>query len=132
MTRFVIPGDPHGKARPRFANGHAYTPQRTVDYERLVKQCYMTAHDRPVTPLDTPVMLTIDVYHAIPQSASKKRQGAMLLEYPQKCPDLDNCIKAVTDSLNKVAYLDDKQIVGIVARKYYAMDARVEVRIEAI
>jgi Holliday junction resolvase RusA-like endonuclease len=132
--KFTIPGDPHGKARPRFANGHAYTPAKTVSYERLVKQCYMTAHSRPVTPLDTPVMLTIDVYHAVPNSASKKRQGAMLSGEVHPCIkcDLDNVIKIVMDGLQNCAYIDDKQVIGIVARKYYATEARVEVRVESI
>jgi len=48
-----------------------------------------------------------------------------------KC-DLDNVIKIVMDGLQNCAYIDDKQVIGIVARKYYATEARVEVRVESI
>ena len=34
--RFTVPGRPVPKGRPRFANGHAYTPDATSRYERDV------------------------------------------------------------------------------------------------
>ena len=38
MITFVIDAPPYGKGRPRFArNGHAYTPEKTAKYERLVQ-----------------------------------------------------------------------------------------------
>ena len=35
--RFTIPGNPVPKARPRFANGHAFTPEKTRSYEEMVR-----------------------------------------------------------------------------------------------
>ena len=35
---FTVDGEPVGKGRPRFTrNGHAYTTEKTADYEQLVK-----------------------------------------------------------------------------------------------
>lgn len=130
MIQFTVPGEPTGKGRPRFTrSGRCYTPKKTQDYENQVALAYKMLCDAPRTPVNTPVMLEIDVYHSLPKSLSKRRTDALRNEYPQKTPDLDNCIKAVTDGLNKIAYEDDKQIVAIIARKYYADVGRVEVRI---
>ena len=45
--KFTIPGAPQGKARPkvvrRGAFSKAYTPEKTVNYEALVKLSYQQA-----------------------------------------------------------------------------------------
>ena len=44
MIQFTIQGEPKGKGRHRTnKNGHTYTPQSTVDYEKLVQQEFMIA-----------------------------------------------------------------------------------------
>lgn len=129
MVTFIIQGEPVGKGRPRFANGHCYTPKKTRSYEDMVKLSWMTAKNRPINPHDGPICIEVDVYHAIPASTPKIRRDEVLASLPQKVPDLDNCIKSVTDALNGLAYIDDKQIVGIIGRKYFAEFGRVEVRV---
>jgi Holliday junction resolvase RusA-like endonuclease len=49
--------------------------------------------------------------------------------FPNVKPDLDNVVKAVLDALNGVVYLDDAQVVNLVATKRYATEPRVEVYI---
>ena len=129
---FIIPGPPKGKGRPRFGNGHTYTPQNTVDYETLVKQSFCLATQGRTRPAKGAVVLYIDVYHAIPASTPKSQVTALLDKHPLKKPDIDNVIKVVMDSLNGLAYEDDKQVIGIVAGKFYAREGRVEVRIEEV
>ena len=48
---------------------------------------------------------------------------------PTKKPDSDNIIKIIADSLNKLAYHDDSQIVDVMFRKFYAEKPRVTVTI---
>lgn len=36
----VVIGKIRGKARPRVCRGHAFTPKDTVQYEKLVRDCY--------------------------------------------------------------------------------------------
>jgi len=51
---------------------------------------------------------------------------------PMRCGDLDNCLKAVLDGIKGAAYQDDRQIVGIEARRFEdKARPRVEVWIEA-
>lgn len=126
----TIPGTPIAKARPRvMRSGHAYTPQRTRDYEDFVRQCFQIEHGNP--QLEGALILELDLYFSIPKSTRKKDVPAMRTGQirPIKRPDLDNIFKAISDALNGVAYKDDSQIVAAVVQKFYGDEARAEVRI---
>ena len=122
MTVFTIYGKPQGKARPRFANGHTYTPKQTTDYERQIKNAFRAAGGQMIE--SEGVIIEIDVYYK--KTATDKKKTS-----PTKKPDIDNICKIVLDGLNGVAYADDKQVVSLIANKYFAIKGveRVEVRI---
>ena len=115
--KFTIPGEPTGKARPRVFNrggrSMAITPEKTVMYENLIKLCYTEQGGQFLG--ESPLVMKITAYYAIPKSASKKKAESMRSGElrPMKKPDLDNVIKIVADSLNGVAYKDDSQIVSL-------------------
>ena len=50
-------------------------------------------------------------------------------DLPTVAPDLDKQIRSVLDALTGVAYVDDGQVVGIVATKRYGAVAGVEIEI---
>lgn len=117
-----VEGEPQGKARPRVVRGHAYTPQKTRDYERLIASTFKQAAFREgFKPINGPVELTIIARFPVPKSYSKKRREACLrgCEQPTKKPDFDNIAKACGDSLNGLAYDDDSQIVKSTITKIY-------------
>ena len=129
----VIPGRPMGKQRPRvMRNGHTYTPDKTVNYETLVKQLYIEKYFQK--QLEGPIRATITAYMYIPKSESKKRKRKMLANeiLPTKMPDWDNIGKIITDALNGLAYEDDKQIVDARVVKVYGDQPRVEVELEEL
>ena len=135
MRRFVVHGEPVAKGRPRFNRytGRAFTPEKTINYENLVKMEYLQAYpDEKPYSSDTALNLRVDIYVSIPKSVSKKKRQEMLNNEvrPTKKPDLDNCIKVLADSGNGVIWEDDKCIVDIVARKWYSDTPRVEIRID--
>ena len=108
---FTVPGDPLPKARPRFVRGHTMTDPRTMRAEQLV---VMAARRAKVKPLTGPVAIWVAYYRR-----TKRR-----------C-DLDNLVKLTLDGLNKVAWLDDDQVVSIHATKHLDKDnPRTEVRLE--
>ena len=76
--------------------------------------------------------MRITAYFPIPQSTSKKKHQAMIdhLIRPTTKVDADNCIKAIADGCNKVAYYDDAQIVDCQFRKFYSDNPRVVVTIQ--
>lgn len=142
MIKFTIPGVPKAKARPRMSTktGRAYTPQDTLNYEAWVKQCYVMAVQEQQQQtkfnlkLDGQLSAVVTAYYPIPKSTSKKNRQAMLggTIRPQVKPDTDNIAKIILDSLNQIAYYDDKQIVELVVLKYYDEEPRVEVTLSKV
>lgn len=128
----TIPLEPVAKGRPKFGkNGHAYTPQKTRDYEDAVRMYARMAIKRP---LAGDLRVTLHFYMPIPKSWSKaKKQRAATGELrPSVTPDIDNLSKAVLDGLNNgIGYWDDKQIVELHAAKFYGMP-RTIVRLEEL
>lgn len=120
---FVIPGEPCGKARPRVVrNGsftRAYTPEKTVAYENLVKLEYQRQCNG--CWFDGPVNVSIIAFFGIPASVSKKKAKGMQAGsvLPTKKPDCDNIGKIICDALNGVAYKDDAQVVRLTIAKRY-------------
>ena len=137
---FMVPGEPQGKARPKVTRtktgkSHTYTPDKTVDYEKLVRTRY--THNAPEDfqfEAGTPLYLIVNAYMRIPKSKPKYQIRDMLTNIlrPTKKQDWDNIGKIISDALNKAAYADDAQIVDAHIIKRYSNNPRVEVEIGEI
>jgi crossover junction endodeoxyribonuclease RusA len=99
-ARFTVQGPPRPKERPRLgANGHTFTPKRTLEYEAAVAQVGMLYMARG-WPLDGLYRVTVRFVFG-----------------DERARDVDNCLKAVLDGLNGVAWDDDKQVMETHASK---------------
>lgn len=130
---FNIPGKVQAKQRPRFNGKFAYTPKETIAYENWVRTCYLEKYrGQPI--LENPLKVKIIAYYEIPKSTSKKRRLEMKDDkvFPTVKPDTDNIAKSILDSLNNIAYLDDKQVVKLEVEKYYSDVASVVVMIDEL
>ena len=130
----VVEGKIKGKARPRFntKTGRAFTPGDTITYENWIQCCYQEQDGKFI---DGPVSARIEVYYKIPKSYTKKRVQAIRdgLEMPLKKPDSDNIAKIVLDSLNKIAFDDDAQVVELtVVKKWTEEQERIEFELEEV
>ncbi|EJT6491919.1 RusA family crossover junction endodeoxyribonuclease [Clostridium perfringens] len=128
----VVTGKIRGKARPRVCRGHAFTPKDTVQYEKLVRDCYKQQDGRY---LEGPIKALIITYYKIPKSYSKKRVQAIRdgLEKPRKKPDADNIGKIILDSLNGIAYKDDAYVADFRVKKEYTEELeRVEFELSEV
>lgn len=135
MCDFVVEGKPVGKGRPRFKRMgnfvQTYTPTATADYEKLVRLRFQNAGGA-IT--DKPVRVEITAFFAPPKSTRKRDRIEMLANriLPEKKPDVDNIAKIILDALNKIAYIDDSQVIELVVKKRYSAEAKVTVHIEEI
>lgn len=113
-VQVIIPVRPVPKGRPRIGKGgHAFTPQRTRDYEADVSR-FMREAMRGRAPMKGPVAVEVTVSKA----------GAVLRFWPLKDHagsklrgDVDNYVKALLDAANGIIVADDKQVMKIVAEK---------------
>ena len=137
MVTFEVPGDPHGKGRPKFARRgnfvQTYTDKKTTSYEDLVR-FHANIAMVDLAPLKSAVAVYIYIKLAVPKSYSKKRTEACLsgLERPTKKPDWDNVAKSICDAMNGIVYMDDTQIVDAHVTKVYAASAGVDVGVKEI
>jgi len=88
--RAFVEMKPVPKGRPRFSK-HAYTPQKTRDAEAFIRSKLSG-----ITPIDGDCKVVIELY------GKTRLRG-----------DCDNYAKLITDSLNGIAYKDDRQIVSL-------------------
>ena len=115
-----LAGAPMAKERVRVTKeGHAYTPQRTVNYEaRLAHAAQIVMNGRPL--LDGPLTVSVTITMPVAESKPKKWREAALVGRirPVKKPDADNFAK-ILDALNLIVWADDSQIVDLRVVKFY-------------
>ena len=101
------------KGRPRAARaGHMYTPKRTRDFEAAVAEAVREQLPEDFSIITNPVHMSYVFYVKVPKSWKAAKKAAALRQdiYPM-VGDLDNRVKAVSDALNGLLFLDDRQIV---------------------
>lgn len=116
LIAFRVPGNAVPKARPRIANGRAYTPARTAAWEAHVAQVALLAYRTDPDPHGTYRMV-----------CDFRLKGA------RRRVDLDNLVKAILDALNALIWTDDEQVFDLRATKAFnTPDPHVNVLIERL
>lgn len=133
VITFTVPGEPVGKGRPRFvrATGRTYTPEKTANFETLVRLEYHNQCGDHRFPDDAQLGMRVEAFFSIPKSKSKKMQKDMelgVVRHTHK-PDTDNVLKAVADALNQVAYRDDSAVSYVEVSKKYSRNPETRVTI---
>lgn len=121
MISIVIPGRVT-KSRPRRGKfGGMYTPKDTETTENLIKWIFCNEY-KGFIPLERPLKMRITATFI-------KAKGNKMSE-PMLKPDADNTAKVCCDALNKLAYLDDKQIVDLRILKEWGITEQITITIE--
>ena len=120
--KFEIDFPPTSLKRHRHTKfgGHTYDPSAKEKKEFVNKLSGLL----PQPPLKKPIKAELYFYEKRPKS--HYRTGKFSNELKTNAPkfnvvkkDIDNFVKFVFDSLNKIAYDDDSQIYELVCGKYY-------------
>lgn len=127
---FYVYGDIQTKQRPRATTvggfARVYTPKDTLMYENYVRSEYQRQCNHNFN--DRPVLVNIECVFRANEEIAKY----LSLGYNIACcnaKDCDNIAKIICDSLNGIAYNDDRQIVGLRVNKYYGSNEYVKVTI---
>ena len=137
-VRFTVYGEAVGKGRPRFVRQGNFTkvvtPEKTRVHENIVRMEYERQCRGCWFPRGRAIAMDVEVFTTTPRSASKQKTADMLsgAYHPAHKPDCDNILKLIADSLNGVAYEDDRQIVAISMKKHYGEQAKMVIAIRDI
>jgi Holliday junction resolvase RusA-like endonuclease len=136
MTRvsFSVPGRVVGKARARVIRQHghiyAFTPDKTRNSEAVVRH-FANMAMRGLPMFDGPVEVFISMWMNPPPSWSKKRLENT--RWVTGKPDLDNCLKLISDALNGIVWRDDAQIARVsFVRRYTLQPEHVYIVIQGL
>ncbi|WP_404285237.1 RusA family crossover junction endodeoxyribonuclease [Glutamicibacter arilaitensis] len=121
LAEFTVHGEPVSKARARFTKQGsktvAYTPEKTKVGEHAMAAAYLKVAKK---------------FNKDPEAAYAMR--AHFYNGTRQRRDVDNMVKLVLDGLNRVAWVDDNQVLEIAARKSFVskVEARTVVQVYLI
>lgn len=130
-VKFIVYGEPVGKARPRVTRYGTYTPQKTKDYEKKIWLSWEEQSGEKL-PDGMPIKLNVKAYFSVPKSYSKRLRCKLIGQPHEKLPDLDNCVKAVCDGCQGHVFKNDSHIYCIEAAKLYSENPRTEIILEVM
>lgn len=116
--KLFIPVQPMGAVRTTQAQ--KFVDDRYKRYTYYKKQLGLYAKKIVKVPTDKPVMVDLVFYMPIPSNGRAKGKKISIGDYHMVRPDTDNLCKGVLDSLNKIAFHDDNQVVEIHCKKVYS------------
>ena len=129
LLTFTVPGKPKAKQRARTTRSGTFTPKPTVLYENHVKACFTSEY--PLwTPVHSDIRLDVTAFWPVPKGKQKAwGDGSCETLRHNITPDWDNIGKIISDALNNIAWVDDKQITDCTIRKRYSPRPRLDIQI---
>lgn len=132
---FEIMGDPVAQGRPRAGKSFTgktvlYDPLKSRNFKEYV--CMVASQHAPKKLITGPIHLNLDFYRSTPKKYQTKPKQQLIDAgelLPTPTPDIDNLAKGVKDSLTKVIWQDDSQVVSMNLRKFYSMTPKEVVHI---
>lgn len=103
--RFTIDADPVPLARPRFANGRTYLPEKSRKYRKIIQDSVKAQLKPNFKPLEGEIICRLKFYRKFNPSS-------------QRFGDLDNHVKAVLDATQNLLFKNDSQVISITAEKF--------------
>lgn len=138
MVKLVFNIEPQSQLRPRAAyntRSHhivVYDPKVTHLYKQRLRQLAQSQYTQPA--LTTALKVDVSFFRPVQKSLSAIERARRISgeHRPVIKSDIDNYIKALFDSLNGIVWQDDRQIVDLIAHKYYSDKPRIEIEVEPL
>ncbi len=119
---FEVSGQPIPKGRPEWSGKTRgmRTPDRTVEYEKMIAQHSQLAHAAfgHVGRVGGPVAVRLHFILKRPKRLCKRTDPDGMIPAPVR-PDADNLTKAVMDGMKRI-WVDDAQVCWALVTKEYA------------
>lgn len=116
-------------ARPRVTRWSTYFPKR---YTQFKKDFSLILDSLDVELAEGLLYAKLDFFMQIPKSWSNKKKKLKEGAFADNNVDVDNLVKACLDSCEGVFYSNDNQVAMIRARKFYSVNARIEMELDPL
>ncbi len=120
--KYVLPGNPIPKARPRFGDNRCYDAQKS---QKLIAGITLQSQHNSDEFFRGPLIIEMDFFMPIAMTRKISCDG----KYHTIVPDLSNLVKFVEDVANGILYKDDCIIAHLVAAKWFSKNPRTEITI---
>jgi Holliday junction resolvase RusA-like endonuclease len=129
MIQFEVNITPMGAVR--MTQRSKWKNQSAQNYLRYKNIIGLSARKQFAEPLGGPIATEIEFYYPVPKRFNKKEKSEAIAgtRFPTVKPDIDNCVKGIFDSLNKIAWEDDNRVVALITRKYYSTNPRIVIKV---
>lgn len=124
---FYFDGHVMPMQRPRVTrSGMSYLPKETQKSKKEIANAFKEMY-KDASPFTGPVSVEITIYRPMTKALAKKFDVAtrhrrvldVVTMSPATKPDIDNQVKTILDALEGMAYVNDSQVVDLVAHKRY-------------
>ena len=119
-------------AYSRIVNNRRYNTKEANEFKQKFQE--LARETGLIEPLNGFVEVDIIIYPKLTKTAIKLSKKDPLYYLKIQCLDVDNCLKVLLDSFNKVIYTDDKKIVrlSICKGKPYCENGATQITIKKI
>jgi Holliday junction resolvase RusA-like endonuclease len=121
--------EPKPCSRPRVTFKGVYYSRKYTAFKREMKALI---DEMDIELFEKKISIVVKFYMPIPRSLSKKKRELLDGKHCDVGGDVDNLLKSIFDSLNMIAFNDDKQIVAVKASKYYSFEPRIEIHLKEV
>ena len=127
MIKLFIPIVPMGAVRT--TQKQKFVDDRAKRYLAYKQHIAHLVKQQIKTPSESPILADITFYMSMPTSWSGKKKERLNGAVHKSKPDIDNLIKGLFDSFNKIAWKDDNQVYEVHSKKVYSYNPGIGVEI---
>lgn len=128
MIKIILPGEPISRVSPTFSKYVTYDKQKHLMHAAKFQVLDQIGRN-PIFPFPNEVPIELEMNYFFPIPKGKENLFYWGLLDHTNTPDTDNLTKFYGDVLKNIAFVDDRQVNIIHAKKEYSENPRTEIYI---